>query len=600
MDSTVLHAISTDLAQKAQEYLAVHALDFVEWWVRFTMLFLQSTGSVGWRAACARMLCIFVCNLVYSRLATIRFRHALHYSVLYLASGIASGAFYMYICRSHADILCLAFVDCVFFNSVIAAYTYALVSIWIGVHDWSVGLPLRLEFVATITKTLKRMMYFAVAVRSCIYCASYTVASAHYIEAASCAHIIIMYSWLGLFVRRNARKLKDEFRVHAEIAVDDSMVSAVYVLLALLCTLHITDIGIEDKLAQVGLTAGVFATLLSVDAHIKQRIVQVWSALQDVEYNNNYSLVLGFVRAALVVCGMALAQAIWGVPQDFGRVLFQHWVTGVALRLMCVLLVAEALIILFGISIQRLVSHGKEFSAEGKKQRATTLFYFFRLVCGMIRFVACITVILTGFGVGLDKIVSYIGMSSALIAFVAKDACANALHGLFLVVEDAINIGDLVEIDQILGEVEGIGLTFIRVRSIDGALSFIQSGQIKYLKNRSRDFSYTLFNTAVTPDADIDALKLGMQEIFTEIQPLAAKEGILLGNIEYRGLVDVTFNRLVYQLRIKCSPGKQFIIKRMINDRMPSMMHKHGIKIPTGHALFMEKSSASNSEYRLY
>ena len=60
---------------------------------------------------------------------------------------------------------------------------------------------------------------------------------------------------------------------------------------------------------------------------------------------------------------------------------------------------------------------------------------------------------------------------------------------MFLLLEDSISVGDVVQIGDISGTVEDIGLRVTRIRPFSGALIVVPNGEISRIANYNRGFS---------------------------------------------------------------------------------------------------------------
>lgn len=580
----------------------LHLYHYLELSIAATQSVLYDAYATPLYLVLVRLFCITASYGLYNRLQSLRMRFALQYSTIYVMSFLLSVFFYMHFCVPRMDNIFLVLVDYIFPSILLATYTVKIISILLGLHDWSVGIAMHIDFAYAISRWSKRLIYCSVSLRALLRIAKCIGANSHSIEIVTSTHIVIIYLVAAIFLRLYHQQIQTElnkYNYFEGIVIDNNVILATYISLTFFCVLNITELGIEGKLTQAVYTVILITAAISADAYCKKLIIYLWSWLDCIEYENNYTVALVLARALLISITLLLLKSIWKITDAFDLALYNRLaniITGMAF----VFFVIECIIILFGLGIQRFISHGQEFNIGAKKQRVATLFYFFRLLCGVLRFIACVGVMLADLGVNLDKIVSYLSVFSAIIAISARDGCSNVMFGILLIIEDALNIGDLVEIDQTMGTVENIGLMFIRVRSIDGTLHFVQSGQIKNLRNKSRDFAFVMLNTAVDPSTSVEKLEACLHEVFVEIQPLIAKQNILLGSLEHRGIVDITRDRLLYQARIKCSPGQQFVVKRLMNNKILDAFKRNNIELAGGYSLFVQTSSISNSEYKMH
>src|SRR6185437_16791534 len=93
----------------------------------------------------------------------------------------------------------------------------------------------------------------------------------------------------------------------------------------------------------------------------------------------------------------------------------------------------------------------------------------------------------------------------------AQSIFKDMINGIFILVEDQYNVGEVVKIAGLQGTVEDLTLRLTRVRDSDGTLYIIPNSQIGTVSNLSRDFSLANLNVSVdasaNPDRVIDVLR---------------------------------------------------------------------------------------------
>ena len=100
------------------------------------------------------------------------------------------------------------------------------------------------------------------------------------------------------------------------------------------------------------------------------------------------------------------------------------------------------------------------------------------LVAGML--------VLSELGISIAPILATAGVAGIAIAFGAQSLIKDYFTGFFLLIEDQIRQGDVVEIAGKAGEVEEVTLRYVRLRDGDGYVHFMPNGEIKCVVNRTR------------------------------------------------------------------------------------------------------------------
>lgn len=110
------------------------------------------------------------------------------------------------------------------------------------------------------------------------------------------------------------------------------------------------------------------------------------------------------------------------------------------------------------------------------------------LVASLISFIAFLTATVFALGRFIDTttLVWMVGLFSAAFGLGARPLISDFLTGLSFMVEDAIYIGEKVEILDVQGNVERINLRTTMVRAQTGELYVIPNGEVRVIRNFSR------------------------------------------------------------------------------------------------------------------
>jgi len=104
---------------------------------------------------------------------------------------------------------------------------------------------------------------------------------------------------------------------------------------------------------------------------------------------------------------------------------------------------------------------------------------------------AVIWVITTGmilgeFGLNLGPLIASAGVIGIALGLGAQTLVRDILSGLFMMIEDQYGVGDLIDVQEISGTVEKVGLRITTVRDGSGTLWYLRNGEILKVGNRSQ------------------------------------------------------------------------------------------------------------------
>src|SRR5690606_33072265 len=106
------------------------------------------------------------------------------------------------------------------------------------------------------------------------------------------------------------------------------------------------------------------------------------------------------------------------------------------------------------------------------------------------------------------------------LGFGAQNIVKDVLNGLFIVAEDQIGIGDVVDTGLASGVVEHVSVRVTQIRDVNGTLWYVRHGEIVRIGNMSQGWARAIIDLGVPVDADVPevekALLVAAQELATD------------------------------------------------------------------------------------
>ena len=94
--------------------------------------------------------------------------------------------------------------------------------------------------------------------------------------------------------------------------------------------------------------------------------------------------------------------------------------------------------------------------------------------------------VLGQFGLDLGPLVASAGVIGVAIGLGAQTIVRDVLSGIFMLLEDQYGVGDSVDVLDIQGVVEKVGLRVTTVRDKKGTLWYLRNGEILKVGNQSQ------------------------------------------------------------------------------------------------------------------
>lgn len=184
--------------------------------------------------------------------------------------------------------------------------------------------------------------------------------------------------------------------------------------------------------------------------------------------------------------------------------------------------------------------------------------------------------ILSEIGVPVGTLIAGAGIFSIALGLGAQGFVSDVVTGFFILLEQQLDVGDVVQIDSIKGTVTALGLRTTQVTSSDGTLNYIPNRNITTVQNYSRNNMVANIDIRISPKAPLD--KIG-EIIGEENKKLVSTVTELRSTPVIVGPVTVN-GQLIFRVTITTQNGVQDkIASHFLADYLKALRANH---IPLG------------------
>jgi len=180
------------------------------------------------------------------------------------------------------------------------------------------------------------------------------------------------------------------------------------------------------------------------------------------------------------------------LPKNFEPAL--EWFTGAPLNITVVIILAITISRFGQQSISRFMNKvasadlipGPKRSGVRQKERAKTTSTVLRSTLNGVIWLIAIFMILAEFGLNLGPLIASAGVIGVALGLGAQTLVRDILSGIFMLVEDQYGVGDKIDVLEIQGVVETVGLRITTVRDAKGTIWYLRNGEILKVGNKSQ------------------------------------------------------------------------------------------------------------------
>ncbi len=218
-------------------------------------------------------------------------------------------------------------------------------------------------------------------------------------------------------------------------------------------------------------------------------------------------------------------------------------------------------------------------SARRAETVGRVLRYLIALVVGAVAFM----LVMAEIGISLAPILGAAGVVGLAIGFGAQSLVKDYFTGFFLLFEDQIRTGDVVNIAGIGGLVEDITLRHVRLRDYDGNVHFVPNSLITSVTNMSRSFAHAVMDIGVAYREDVDEVIDVMRDVGAALRGDERFASTILDDLEVAGVERLDDSAVVLRCRFKVAPLQQWNVRREYFRRIKAAFDARGIEIPYPH-----------------
>ncbi|MBN1381750.1 MAG: mechanosensitive ion channel family protein [Deltaproteobacteria bacterium] len=238
---------------------------------------------------------------------------------------------------------------------------------------------------------------------------------------------------------------------------------------------------------------------------------------------------------------------------------------------------------------------GKQDNVEFQK-RAQTLIGVIHYVMVLAILIVATMIVLREVGVEIGPVLAAAGIVGLAVGFGAQSLVKDVISGFFILLDDQIRVGDVVEIAGKGGLVERVNLRMTVLRDLAGNVHYIPNGSIEVVSNMTKEYSRYVFDVGVAYREDVDEVIGVIKGLDEELRNDPEFKDDILEPIEILGLNEFADSAIVIKARTKTLPSKQWRIGREFNRRLKKKFDELNIEIPFPHVtLYMGQDKQGNA-----
>lgn len=294
-----------------------------------------------------------------------------------------------------------------------------------------------------------------------------------------------------------------------------------------------------------------------------------------------HPLIRRLISLVITACTVVLLCQAWGLnaigwfaPGTIGRSL-----VSAALTILVAVIVATVVWQTVNAAAERRLALWEKQGERMRVARLRTLLPMLR-TCLLILIVLIVGLTaLNELGINTTPLLAGASIIGVAIGFGSQKLVQDFITGIFLLMENAMQVGDWVTVAGISGVVEYLSIRTVRLRAGDGSLHIVPFSSVSTVNNTNRGIGNAEVSISVSYDTDIERAITELKDIGAGLRSDPAFKDLILNDLEVWGVNAVDGSMVTLVGRIQCVDKGRWGVQRETNRRILERFRKLGIEI---------------------
>ncbi|KXU86071.1 mechanosensitive ion channel protein [Caballeronia megalochromosomata] len=224
----------------------------------------------------------------------------------------------------------------------------------------------------------------------------------------------------------------------------------------------------------------------------------------------------------------------------------------------------------------------EQWTASGERVRAARLRTLLPMMRTGLFIVIAMVVVLTGLseiGVNTAPLLASASIFGVALGFGSQKLVQDLITGIFLLMENAMQVGDWVTLAGVSGTVEYLSIRTVRLRGGDGSLYTVPFSSVSTVNNTNRGIGNAAVRVSIALGQDVDLAISTLKAIGAALREDDAFRDGILSDFSFWGVDAVDGSTVTLAGQIQCRDSSRWPVQREFNRRILNEFTARGIEI---------------------
>jgi small-conductance mechanosensitive channel len=186
---------------------------------------------------------------------------------------------------------------------------------------------------------------------------------------------------------------------------------------------------------------------------------------------------------------------------------------------------------------------------------------------------------LSEIGITIAPLLAGAGIIGIAVGFGSQHLVQDVITGIFVLFEDAIQIGDSVTVAGLSGDIEQLSVRTIRLRAGDGSVHIIPFSSVTTITNSNRGIGNAAVSVTVAYAEDTDRVAAVLAEIAAGMREVEEFKPRMLGDLQLFGVEAIRPWGTTITGQIACTDTGRWPVQREFNRRVKKRFEELNITL---------------------
>jgi small-conductance mechanosensitive channel len=252
------------------------------------------------------------------------------------------------------------------------------------------------------------------------------------------------------------------------------------------------------------------------------------------------------------------------------------------------------------LAFERRVNSLVDAASLSRATRLRTLQPIIRFALLVVIALLVVMTALNAVGINVGPLLAGASIVGVALGFGSQKLVQDFITGIFLLVEDAMDVGDSVTLAGVSGTVEHISIRSIRLRAGDGSVHLVPFSAVTSVNNANRGLGNAAVTVNLDPSEDTDRVSALLADIARQLRLEPDYAAGMQSDLQLWGVDKVDGSLVTIAGQIVCTDSARWGVQREFNRRMKLCFEREGVKLAIPQqTLRIEPMPAAATESRL-